>query len=153
LAVYGAYRWSVLRVANHVDVMAQITYPVAVDYGPWAILMLLLFSAHRRRGPSGMRFVGGIRAREVALRIALIYLIYLAAYRTTFLLGLPREVTMEFLYAFRSPAQNAILVACLLVLPPLVEELAVRHLLLSAFPYRGTASLPLPCRHFYVLRL
>jgi membrane protease YdiL (CAAX protease family) len=113
------------------------SYPVVVSYGPWAVLMLGLFAAHKRIVYPDLRFIGTISGREAMRWIAVMTVIYLALYATTLWFGQPREPFMRGLYMARTPVQNAILIGSLLVLPPIVEEIAFRHFLLSVLPFRA----------------
>lgn len=104
-------------------------------YGPAALLLQAAFWLHQRFVP-GIRFVGDIsRATAVRAMVAL-SLLYIAAHVVALLIGQPREPLMVSLYAGMTTTQSVAYVACLMVLPPIVEELAFRHFLLSAMPFK-----------------
>lgn len=99
-------------------------------------MLLALFALHRLTVFPDLRFVGTIWRRDVYFGIAAITLIYAAATIYAISVGQPREIVMVTLYNAKTTTQNAIMVASLLVLPPIVEEVAFRHFLLSTLPYK-----------------
>lgn len=139
--VYAGYRLVNPEIVRLFDFSTQIYYGIPVYYGPAALLMLALFALHRRLGFPDIRFVGSIR-REYAIRgVLVVSLLYIAAYGAALCLGQPREATMVSLYSLKTPAQNAVMVISLLVLPPIVEELAFRHFLLSVLPFKANRKI------------
>ncbi|WP_334070733.1 CPBP family intramembrane glutamic endopeptidase [Burkholderia ambifaria] len=133
---FRIYRLTLPWIVGQFSRQDIVSYTIAVFYGPSALLLLALFAAHRRWCFPDIRFIGDIRRQHVVQGIAAVSAIYLAAYATTLWLGQPREVTMATLYDHKTPTQIAVMVACLLLLPPAVEELAFRHFLLSILPFK-----------------
>lgn len=134
---FRIYRLTLPWIVSQFSLQDMVRYTIAVFYGPSALLLLALFAAHRRWCFPDIRFIGDIRRQHVMQGIVAISAIYLAAYATALWLGQPREVTMTTLYDHKTPRQIAVMVACLLLLPPVVEELAFRHFLLSLLPFKG----------------
>lgn len=48
---------------------------------------------------------------------------------------------MASLYSLKTTAQNVVMVISLLALPPIVEELALRHFLLSILPFKANRKI------------
>lgn len=140
--VYGIYRLIAmiavpLSVGQFNLLPVALGYPIIVYYGPALAFLWLMFIVHRRRWFRDIRFVGQVGRRDLLIGIATITLLYLIEAAVEYLMGQPREAKMASLYQFKSAFQIVVLVASLLVLPPIVEELAFRHFLLSTLPFRA----------------
>lgn len=137
---YGIYWLGNPVIVQQFDAFARTQYTIPVYYGPAALLMLGMFALHRRVFPD-IRFFGDI-PRAYAVRCLLtVSLLYLATYGAALALGQQREPVMMALYMLKTPTQNVVMVLSLLVLPPIVEELAFRHFLLSALPFRASRTI------------
>lgn len=134
---YLIYRLTLPWIVSRFDLHDTMRYTVAVFYGPSAGLLLALFAAHRRWCYPDIRFVGNIRRAHVMHGMVAVSAIYLMTYGAALWLGQPREISMATLYDHKTPVEIALMVVCLLVLPPLAEELAFRHFLLSLVPYKA----------------
>lgn len=137
LLVYRIYRLTLPWIVSQFSLQDMVRYTIAVFYGPSALLLLALFAVHKRWCFPDIRFMGDIRRQHVVQGILAVSAINLATYGTALWLGQPREVSMASLYDHKTPAQIAIMVACLLILPPIAEELAFRHFLLSLLPFKA----------------
>lgn len=138
---YCVYRLTLPWIVSQFNVQDIARYTVAVVYGPSALLLLVFLLAHQRWGYPDIHFIGNVRRRHLMLGILTVSAIYLATYGTALLLGQPREISMVHLYDFKTPVQIAVMVACLLLLPPIVEEVAFRHFLLSLFPFKANGQI------------
>ena len=138
LLAYRIYRLTLPWIVSQFSLQYTVHHTIAVYYGPSALLLLALFAAHKHWCFPDIRIMGDIRRQHVMQGILAITAIYLAAYGTALWLGQPREVSMVILYDQKTPAQIAVMVVCLLILPPIVEELAFRHFLLSLLPFKAS---------------
>ncbi|NYT83847.1 CPBP family intramembrane metalloprotease [Alcaligenaceae bacterium] len=68
-------------------------------------------------------------------------LLYITAHGVAFWLGQSREATMVSLYSLKTPTQSVVMIISLLMLPPIVEELAFRHFLLSVLPFKANRTI------------
>jgi|GEM_PF-2044781 len=137
LLAYGIYRLTLPTIVGQFSLSTRMDYTIAVYYGPAALLLLAMFAAHRRWCFPDIRFVGDLRAGLILRGVVAVSVIYLVVYGAALWLGQPREPIMVKLYDFKTPAQIAIMLASLLILPPIVEELAFRHFLLSVLPFKA----------------
>jgi membrane protease YdiL (CAAX protease family) len=124
-------------VASQFDLLTRAFYPILINYGPAALFLASMFLLHRKLFFPDIKFVGQFNRKQVLAGVIGISLVYLAAYAAWFL-GQPREPSMVSLYQFRTGPKIAVLIGTLLVLPPIVEELAFRHFLLSTLPFRSS---------------
>lgn len=141
LLVYAAYRLLNPLIVGQFPDSVRFSYGVPVYYGPAAILLLTLFALHRWGCFPDLRFVGILRRRDVRWGILAVSVLYLSAYGVALLAGQPREPVMVQLYWLKTPVEIAVMVVSLLVLPPIVEELAFRHFLLSVLPFRANRAI------------
>ena len=139
--VYVGYRLFNPMIVHQFDFSTQIYYGISVYYGPAALLMLVLFTLHKQLCFPDIRFVGSIRQEYVVRGVLAVSLLYIAAHGAELWLGHPREATMASLYSMKTTAQNVVMVISLLVLPPIVEELAFRHFLLSVLPFKANRKI------------
>lgn len=141
LLVYVGYRLVNPLIARQFDLSTQIHYGIPVYYGPAALLMLALFALHKRFCFPDIHVVGNIRRTDVIRGMLAVSVLYIAAYGTAYGLGQPREATMVSLYSLKTPTQNVVMIISLLALPPIVEELAFRHFLLSTLPFKANRTI------------
>lgn len=114
-----------------------IAYPILVFYGPASIFLSIMFLAHKRLFPD-ISFAGVCSRKHIVYGVGAISVAYLATYGAAFLLGQPREPSMVGLYQFKTNFQVAVLIVSLLLFPPIVEELAFRHFILSVLPFNAS---------------
>lgn len=141
LLVYAAYRLLNPLIVGLFPDSLRLSYGVPVYYGPAAILLLTLFALHRWVCFPDLRFVGTLRSGDVRWGILAVSVLYLSAYGVMLLIGLPREPTMVGLYLQKTQVQIVVLVFSLVLLPPIVEELAFRHFLLSLLPFNANRAI------------
>jgi len=134
--VYATY-WAMKPwAAGLFGLSARTAYPFLVLLGPALIFLGAMFFAHKRLFPD-IRFVGFCNRKNVAYGVLAVTVAYLATYLSTYLMGQPREPIMVNLYQSRTGIELAVFVASLMVLPPIVEELAFRHFILSTLPFNA----------------
>jgi len=114
-------------------------YKIPIDFGPSALLLLAMFFVHKRCCHPDIRFVGKVSANRVLQGVLAMTALYLICYAAALWLGQPREPAMIEIYSSKTPMQNAVMLVSLLILPPIVEELAFRHFLLSIVPFKKNA--------------
>lgn len=134
--VYFGYRLINPMIVRQFEFSIQFFYSIPVYYGFAALLMLSLFGIHKLLCFPDIRFVGNVRREYVICGVLAVSLLYIVAYGIALWLGQAREATMVSLYDLKTPAQNVVMITSLLVLPPIVEELAFRHFLLSVLPFK-----------------
>jgi uncharacterized protein len=140
--VYGAYRLLELVllpvVVVHFELMpVAAAYPIIFGYGPAFVFLAGMFYVHRRLVFPDIQFVGSVNRRDVAVGVAMVTLVYLLGYGLALLSHQPREPIMAALFQSKTLLQIVVMIGSVLLLPPLVEELAFRHFLLSLFPFRA----------------
>ncbi|MFZ3176072.1 MAG: CPBP family intramembrane glutamic endopeptidase [Thiobacillus sp.] len=118
-----------------------MTYPIPVFYGPALVFLGTMFVAHKRFCFPDMLFVGTFSRKSAVSGIIAVTIVYLATYVAAHLLGQPREPAIVSLYQFKTDTQVVVLIVSLLLLPPIVEELAFRHFILSTLPFNASAGI------------
>lgn len=141
LVVYATYRLMNPIFVSQFSYLSQSRYTIPIYYGPAALLLLALFALHRRLYIPQIRFVGNLHRRDMTAGFLWITLVYLFITTVELWLGQPREPTMISLYSTGSREQHVVMVASLLILPPIVEELAFRHFLLSVLPFNASRKI------------
>ncbi|MDD1494046.1 CPBP family intramembrane metalloprotease [Burkholderia stagnalis] len=141
-AVYGVYRFIENVIIPVVVVSLDLqsvyaSYVILFRYVPALVFLAVMFYVHRRVFFPDIKVVGTIRRRDVVVGVAAITLVYLADNALGWLMHQPREVIMAGLFQSKTFFQIAVMIGSLLVFPPIVEELAFRHFLLSALPFRA----------------
>ncbi|WP_456268780.1 CPBP family intramembrane metalloprotease [Kushneria sp. AK178] len=106
-------------------------YGFAVILAPSLILMLAGFWAWRRWFSTQPTFVGQFTRGDVARGIGLVLLVQVLAAAVSVWLEMAPEAFMASLYDNRSVWQNLIMVVCVLIWAPIIEELAFRHFLIA----------------------
>jgi len=139
LIAFGIYRLTLPMIQDMFSSSNQVNYWTLINYGPSALLLLAMFFVHKRCCHPDIRFVGKVSAKLVLQGVLAVTALYLISYATALWLGQPREPTMIWLYFFKTPMQNAVMLISLLILPPIVEELTFRHFLLSILPFKKNA--------------
>jgi uncharacterized protein len=114
-------------------------YPILMLDGPALIFLGAMFLMQRRFCFADISFVGTYNRKSIFCGIIAVTVVYLANYAWTYLSGQPREPSMVSLYRFKTDIQVIVLVISLLLLPPIVEELAFRHFILATLPFNANA--------------
>jgi uncharacterized protein len=141
LLVFWAYRQINPLIVRQFEPWTQFHYGIPVYYGPAALLLLSLFALHRRLFHPDLRFVGNVCRIDAARGMLVVSSLYVVTYGVALYLRQPRELSMVMLYSLKTPAENVVMVISLLVLPPIVEELAFRHFLLSVLPFKANRGI------------
>jgi membrane protease YdiL (CAAX protease family) len=143
--LYGPIVYTLYRAMKPLELAVfgfptAMAYPIPVFYGPPLVLLGVMFLLHKRLFPD-IPFVGTCSRKNAVQGIIAITIIYLATYVAAYLLGQPREPSMVSLYQFKTDTQVVVLVVSLLLLPPIVEELAFRHFILSTLPFNASVGI------------
>jgi len=117
-----------------------MAYPILVFFGPALVFLGTMFLLHKRLFPD-IPFIGVCSRKRVVCGVIAVSVVYVATYVAAYLMGQPREPYMVSLYQFKTDIQVLVLVISLLALPPIVEELAFRHFLLSTLPFNDGVSI------------
>ena len=116
-----------------------MSYPVLVFFGPALGFLGIMFMMHKRLFFPDISFAGTFSRKSIVGGVVAVTILYLATYAAASLLGQPREPSMVNLYQFKTDMQVMVLLASLILLPPVVEELAFRHFILSTLPFNASA--------------
>ncbi len=112
-------------------------YNILVFFGPALIFLGATFLMHKRFCFPDISFVGTNKRKWTVIGITVVTVAYLLTYIAAHILGQAREPFMVHLYQSQTPIQVVLQIFCLLLLPPIVEELAFRHFLLSTLPFNN----------------
>jgi uncharacterized protein len=112
-------------------------YSILLSFGPALIFLAAMFLMHKRFCFPDISFVGTNNRKWAVIGVTAVTVAYLVTYVAAYMLGQPREPFMVHLYQSQKTIQIALLIICLLLLPPIVEELAFRHFLLSTLPFNN----------------
>lgn len=115
-----------------------MAYPVPVFYGPALVFLGAMLLMHKRLCFPDISFVGTNSRKSVVSGVIAVSVVYLATYVAAYMLGQPREPSMMSLYQSKTDIQVVGLVVSLLLLPPIVEELAFWHFILSTLPFNAS---------------
>ena len=138
--VYWGYRLLELVLLGVVVEQFGLTseaksYTILFAYVPALVFLGGMFYVHRRLVFPDIQFVGAFKRRDVVTGIALVTLVYLLGYGLAWLTHQPREPIMASLFQSKTSLQIVVMIGAMLLLPPVVEELAFRHFLLSMLPF------------------
>ncbi|REC94984.1 CPBP family intramembrane glutamic endopeptidase [Kushneria indalinina] len=134
-AAYLASQFLSVQVLQHVLSDAAFAaliqgYGFAVILAPSLVLMLAGFWAWRRWFSARPTLVGHFTWGDLARGIGLVLLIQGLAAAVSVWLDMAPEAFMTSLYDGKNTLQIAIMVVCVLVWAPIIEELAFRHFLI-----------------------
>lgn len=141
--VYVGYRLVNRLIVMQFDFSTQIAYTIPIYYGFSVLLMLSLFGIHKLFCFPDIRIFGDIRRKYVMRGLLAVTLLYITTHGIELWLGQSRETIMVLLYSQKTLTQNIVMVISLLILPPIVEELAFRHFLLSVLPFNANRKIAL----------
>jgi len=137
--VYKFYRMMNPLVVALFGFPVAIAYPIPVFYGPALVFLGAMFLMHKRFCFPDISFAGTSNRKSAVIGVIAVTVVYLATYVAAYLLGQPREPSMVSLYQSKTDIQVVWMVVSLLALPPIVEELAFRHFILSTLPFNASA--------------
>lgn len=133
-AVFFTYRALTEYLKHAFDTATLIAFAIPILYGLPALFLISVALLQRRLWP-GFELVGRFNTRLLGLGIGGVAVIYLIETAVALHLGLGREFQMSTLGFGQTPAQYWLMIGSVLVLPPIVEELAYRTFLLQALPF------------------
>ncbi|MBJ2214052.1 CPBP family intramembrane metalloprotease [Pseudomonas carnis] len=133
-AVFFAYRAFTDYLKHSFDTATLLAFSIPVLYGLPAFFLIAVVLLQRRLWP-GFELIGRFDAKLLGLGAAAVALTYLLEVAVVLHLGLGREFQMSMLGFGLTPAQYWLMIVSVLVLPPIVEELAYRTFLLQALPF------------------
>jgi membrane protease YdiL (CAAX protease family) len=142
--ICGVFTWLAWLVVITLVVPAIVPnallapYSITVTHGFGLALLLLIYFLYRRKRIPGSQMLAATPTswRVWVIGTAAIATIYLLEFAYTKALGICPELFVRQLYVGRSPANIAVLLATIIVLVPIGEELAFRYFLLGAIPYK-----------------
>ncbi|MBA1200339.1 CPBP family intramembrane metalloprotease [Pseudomonas capeferrum] len=104
--------------------------------GYWALALCVLLCVQYRKTGVTRAILGTRFRRPFLLGLGCIIATYVCGSVSMVLLDLPREPFMVTFYDDLDRGQIALLIAFLILFPPITEELLYRHFLLRLFPYQ-----------------
>lgn len=133
-AVFFAYRAFTDYLKHSFDIATLLAFTIPILYGLPALFLIAVVLLQRRLWP-GFELIGRFDAKLLGLGVGAVALAYLIEVAVVLHLGLGREFQMSMLGFGQTPAQYWLMIGSVLVLPPIVEELAYRTFLLQALPF------------------
>lgn len=133
-AVYYLYRCLVDLLKNSVAPATFRAYDIPIAYLLPAAFLIGTLLLHRALIP-GIGLLGRVTWRQLRIGMATVLTAYLLSAGLAELTGLGREVGMIFLGFGKTAFQFQVFIAAILILPPIVEEIAFRHFILSTLPF------------------
>lgn len=134
-AVYVIYRQLVKILMENVPYLTLIAYDVPILYGPPAILLVAVLLLQKRLRPHDS-LLGTLKRRHVVIGLVSVLAAYALSIGGSISLGFGRELSMQGLGFGKSEPQYLLMVISLLILPPIVEEIAFRHFILGTLPFK-----------------
>ncbi len=141
---FGFFHYVRPAIFESLVFLTRPSYLFLISYFPSALFLIVLFAIHKYFLFPDIRIIGTITRRNVLTGILAVSLVYVAVYSWGVALGQPQEHGMASLFALFGASQHnviqhiVIMTASLMILPPIIEELAFRHFLLSVFPYKAS---------------
>lgn len=133
-AVYYLYRCLVGVMKGSVSPATFLAYDVPVAYLVPAVLLIGMLLLHRALVPS-VGLLGRFTRTQACGGLAAVLAAYLASVGMAEFTGLGREMGMVLLGFGKTEFQFQIFIFTVLILPPIVEEIAFRHFVLGTLPY------------------
>lgn len=133
-AVFFAYREFTNYLKHAVDPATLVAYSIPILYGVPALFLIAAVLLQYRLW-AGFELVGRFDVKLLGLGAGAVALGYLIGIAVVLYLGLGREFQMSILGFGLTSAQYWLMIGSLLVLPPIVEELAFRTFLLQTLPF------------------
>lgn len=137
-AVYVIYRQLVKILMEHIPYLTLIAYDIPILYGPPAVLLVAVLWLQKRLRPRHS-LMGTIKRRHLVIGLVSVLAAYAVSIGVSIYLGFGRELTMQGLGFGKSGSQYLLMIISLLTLPPIVEEIAFRHFILGALPFKSNA--------------
>ncbi|MNJ33090.1 CAAX amino terminal protease self- immunity [compost metagenome] len=109
------------------------------QHGTTALLLAALVAVSLSVTKSSMCFWGSLSSKAVALGFTSITAAYLTSVGYIVATGTPQESWIAKLFLGLDEFQASILIASLLVFPPLTEELLFRHFFVELMPYKRSS--------------
>ncbi|PPS35862.1 hypothetical protein BVY12_11985 [Pseudomonas amygdali pv. morsprunorum] len=134
-AVYVIYRQLVKILMENTPYLTLIAYDVPILYGPPAILLVAVLLLQKRLRPHN-RLLGTVKRRYLVIGLISVLAAYAASIGSSIFLGFGRELSMQGLGLGKSEPQYLLMIISLLILPPIVEEIAFRHFILGMLPFK-----------------
>jgi len=133
-AIFFAYRAFTDYLKHAFDLVTLIAFAVPILYGLPALFLIAAVLLQHRLWP-GFELVGRFNAKLLGLGVVAVVFTYFIEIAVVLHLGLGREFQMSMLGLGQTPVQYWLMIGSILVLPPIVEELAYRTFLLQALPF------------------
>lgn len=134
IGIYALYRALVGYLAANVGYFSLLKYPITILYGSSAIFLCTAFWLLNRKKPLLPQIIGTTTKQHWVIGMVSVAVCYGLTYAITIYLGYGRENVMKSLGWGMNTNQYWLLMASIVVLPPIVEELAFRHFLMTALP-------------------
>lgn len=133
-AVYYLYRWLVELLKGSVSPTTFLAYDVPIAYLVPAVFLIGALLLHRALIPS-IGLLGRFNRTQACVGLAAVFSAYLASIGVAELAGFGREMGMVLLGFGKTEFQFQIFIVTVLILPPIVEEIAFRHFILNTLPF------------------
>ncbi|WP_073666340.1 CPBP family intramembrane glutamic endopeptidase [Pseudomonas aeruginosa] len=133
-AVFYLYRCLVDLLKSSVTPATFLAYDVLIAYLLPAAFLMGALLLHRAL-ISGIDLLGRFTRRQAIIGAAAVLTAYLISAGLAEFTGLGREIGMIFLGFGKTAFQFQVFIAAVLILPPIVEEIAFRHFILSTLPF------------------
>lgn len=133
-AVFYLYRCLVDLLKSSVTPATFLAYDVLIAYLLPAAFLMGALLLHRAL-ISDIGLLGRFTRTQVCVGLAAVFSAYLASIGVAELTGLGREMGMVLLGFGKTEFQFKIFIVTALILPPIVEEIAFRHFILSTLPF------------------
>ncbi|KWS27597.1 hypothetical protein AL061_12395 [Pseudomonas syringae pv. syringae] len=115
--------------------LTLIAYDIPILYGPPAILLVAVLLLQKRLRPHD-RLLGKVKRRYLVIGFVSVLAAYAASIGGSIFLGFSRELSMQGLGFGKSEPQYLLMIISLLILPPIVEEIAFRHFILGMLSFK-----------------
>lgn len=106
-----------------------------IVYGAKALLLFPLALVVGKLYPGLSVSLGTITPRSFAIGAASVSIIYVAIHLLIYKLDIPQEWIMSILYVGKTPLEVAMMLAAVITIVPIIEELLLRHFIISSIPF------------------